>query len=69
MKTTWLKKYNELRTSDDLRREKLTLSDYHTIGSVIAVGRAMVVSLGVASWFKRNGASVYEHNGQFVINL
>lgn len=67
--TKYLVEYNKLNTSEDLQRNGLTLSDYHTIGTVIATRRAKVVSLGVMKWFKKLGAHTEDINGQFLIQL
>ena len=70
MKKEWIKKINEIRTSEDLVREKLSLSDYHTLGQVVAYGRVTVISYGVANWFKRNGAYVESlDTGRYLISL
>lgn len=67
--TKYLTAYGELTSSEDLRKNNLTLSDYHTIGAVIGMGRATVVSLGVMQWFKKLGAHTEYINGSFLIQL
>lgn len=67
--TKYLTAYGKLTSSEDLRKNNLTLSDYHTIGVVIGESRALVVSLGVAQWFKKLGAYTENVNGSFLIQL
>lgn len=57
-----IKKFTALETSADLKRNKITLSDYDEIYSVLVLmskGKPTnTISKNVAQWFKRNGANV-----------
>lgn len=57
-----IKKFTALETSADLKRNRITLSDYNEIHSVLVLmskGKPTnTISENVAQWFKRNGANV-----------
>ena len=57
-----IKNFSAMETSADLKRNKITLSDYNEIHSVLVLmskGKPTnTISESVAKWFKRNGANV-----------
>lgn len=56
--------YNKITTASDLRRHKISKTDYDTIYYILkdmANGKAVTtISENVANWFKRNGCTLKE---------
>lgn len=59
-----VKKYNNMTTYVDLKRNKLTKADYDMLGDVLTdmISGQIVTTIykSVAEWCKRNGAKVTE---------
>lgn len=68
-------KYSEIENATDLKKNKLHLSDYHTIPyllhEIAQTGKTRTFITDVMEWFKRNGCTVTpdEHNVNFEITL
>lgn len=59
-----VEKYNGMTTYADLKKNKLSMSDYYMLGDMLTdMINGQIVStiyLNVALWFSRNGAKVTE---------
>jgi 5-enolpyruvylshikimate-3-phosphate synthase len=61
-----IKKFKEITTEKDLRKNNLSLSDHKdlamTLQSVIDVGSGTTLIKNVADWCKKNGLKVQEES-------
>lgn len=68
-------KYIDIQDDRDLRKNHITLCEYHVIFDIlkelsdITEKKAETISEGVANWFKRNGFAVAERGVGFSISL
>ena len=58
--------YKSISNAADLKREKLSLSDYndlrYTLQSIIDIGQATTILASVANWCKRRGLKIDEES-------
>lgn len=68
-------KWATIETSDDLKRNKLTLCHYHFLPDMLheiaQSGKTRTYSFDVAEWFRKRGCKVTpdEHNINFKITI
>jgi hypothetical protein len=66
------KEYQDIQTARDLKKNKLSLSDYRDLGmtlqSIIDVGSGTTLLKNVAEWCKRKGLKVQEESICFRIS-
>lgn len=69
------KKYAEIETATDLKRNKLSLNNYHTIPHLLheiaQTGKTRTFITDIAEWFRKNGCTINpgEHGVNFEITL
>jgi hypothetical protein len=59
-----INKFKEITTEKDLRKNKLSLSDYHALTvilqNIVDTGSSATILENVANWCKQNGLKVQE---------
>lgn len=68
-------RYNAIESDRDLRKEKLSLVDYHVIGDGLRTlpitKKYLLISTCAANWFKRNGftVSLDQHGVNYIVSM